>query len=56
MSYEITAECVSCGACVEECLIHAIKNNDDQYQINPEYCCECANCTYVCDVDAIIKV
>ena len=33
MAYKITDECISCGACAEECPVSAISEGDDQYVI-----------------------
>ncbi|MEN6463288.1 MAG: 4Fe-4S binding protein [Syntrophomonas sp.] len=52
MSYTITDECISCGVCLDECPVEAIKEGDDKYEIDPELCTECGSCADVCPVEA----
>jgi len=58
MSYKITEDCISCGACESECPNQAIKEGDTIYVIDPNKCTECvgahdsAKCAEVCPVDA----
>ena len=58
MSYKITEDCISCGACEPECPNQAISEGDSIYVINPERCTECvgayesSKCAEVCPVDA----
>ena len=52
MAYEISNDCISCGACVDECPEHCIHEGDDQYIIDAEKCIECGACADVCPVDA----
>ena len=60
MSYKITADCISCGACEPECPNQAIKEGDSIYVINPDKCTECvgsfesSRCAAVCPVDACV--
>jgi ferredoxin len=60
MALMITEECISCGACVDECPNDAISQGDDIFEINPEMCTECVGfhdepqCVQVCPVDAIL--
>ncbi|MGE5403143.1 MAG: 4Fe-4S binding protein [Ignavibacteriales bacterium] len=66
---QITDECISCSACVEECDSNAIYNAGESYEVNgevrspisedhtyiaPELCTDCKTCSEVCAVDAII--
>lgn len=53
MPHIITDECISCGACAEECPVDAISEGDDKYVIDPKTCTDCDACTPVCPVEAI---
>jgi len=53
MAYIITDDCVSCGSCLPECPVEAIKEGDDKYTISAELCTDCGTCAEVCPVDAI---
>ncbi|MBI4320159.1 MAG: YfhL family 4Fe-4S dicluster ferredoxin [Chloroflexi bacterium] len=61
MSFMITEECISCGACEPECPNNAISEGDTQYIIDPDKCTECVGyyeeqqCALVCPVDACIS-
>jgi ferredoxin len=58
MSYKISEDCISCGACESECPNAAIKEGDTQFQIDPNKCTECvgshssSKCAEVCPVGA----
>ena len=52
MAYKITDTCISCGACVEECPVEAIKEGDDKYEIDADLCIECGACEGACPVGA----
>ena len=60
MSYKITDDCISCGACESECPNGAITEGDTTYEINAAKCTECvgahesSQCADVCPVDACI--
>jgi len=60
MSYKITQDCISCGACEPECPNQAISEGDSIYVINPDKCTECvgsyesSRCTAVCPVDTCV--
>jgi len=60
MSYKITQDCISCGACEPECPNQAIKEGDTIYVINPDRCTECvgsfesSRCAAVCPVDSCV--
>ena len=58
MSYKISDDCISCGACESECPNKAIKEGRDIYEIDPERCSECVGsfskqqCVEICPVGA----
>jgi ferredoxin len=58
MSYKISEDCISCGACESECPNAAIKEGDTQFNIDPSKCTECvgshssSKCAEVCPVGA----
>ena len=58
MSYKISDECISCGACEPECPNKAISEGETTYVIDPNKCTECvgsyasSRCAEVCPVDA----
>ncbi|MEW5693436.1 MAG: 4Fe-4S binding protein [Candidatus Hydrogenedentota bacterium] len=54
MPHTITAECISCGACVEQCPVDAITQDETQFTIDKELCIDCDACTAVCPVNAIV--
>lgn len=53
LAHVISDECISCGACAEECPVEAISEGEDKYVIDPEKCTDCGACAEVCPVDAI---
>jgi ferredoxin len=60
MSYKISEDCISCGACQAECRNEAISEGESSYVIDPNKCTECvgfyanSKCAEVCPVDACI--
>jgi len=58
MARIIAEDCISCGACEEECANGAISQGPDIYIVDPEKCTECVGnfdspkCVEVCGVDA----
>jgi len=52
MAHIISSECISCGACVDECPVDAISAGDSQYEISDE-CIDCGACIPSCPVEAI---
>ena len=53
MAYKISSECISCGACSNECPVEAISPGDSQYVINEDVCIDCGACESSCPMDAI---
>ncbi len=60
MAYKITEECISCGACEQECPNTAITEGETIYVIDPDKCTECvgsfesSRCAEVCPVDSCL--
>ena len=53
MAYTITDECISCGACVDDCPVDAISEGDDKYVIDADLCIDCGACESACPTGAI---
>ena len=52
MATKITSDCISCGACAEECPVSAIKEGDGKYEIDAAACIDCGTCADTCPVGA----
>ena len=52
MAYKISDDCISCGACSEECPVGAIHEGDGKYEIDADSCLSCGACASVCPVEA----
>jgi ferredoxin len=58
MAYQISEDCVKCSACELECPNQAIREEENQYVIDPNRCSECvgaypsSKCAEMCAVDA----
>ena len=55
MAYTITDECISCGACVDDCPVDAISEGEDQYVIDADLCIDCGACESTCPTGAIVE-
>jgi ferredoxin len=53
MTYEITTECICCGACQPECPVEVITEGPEMYVIDPTRCTNCGACAAVCPVGAV---
>lgn len=53
MAFVITDECISCGACVDECPVAAISEGDGKYVIDADTCIDCGSCEGACPTGAI---
>ena len=45
-------ECVSCGACAENCPVNAISEGEGKYVIDADTCISCGACAENCPVGA----
>ena len=52
MAYKINDDCISCGACAENCATEAIVEGDGKYEIVEDKCIDCGTCADACPVDA----
>lgn len=53
MSYFITEDCTTCGACADLCKSKAIQQVDGYYVIDDDKCEECGACAEACFLEAI---
>lgn len=52
MAYCISDDCISCGACADECPMGCISEGDSKYVINADECISCGACAGTCPVGA----
>ena len=52
MAYNISDDCVACGACVEAFPTEAITEGDGKYVIDADKCISCGSCADACPVGA----
>ena len=55
MAYKISDDCISCGACAENCPVAAISQGDTQYVIDADTCIGCGACAETCPVGASVE-
>ena len=48
MAYQISDECIACGACAAECPVGAISEGEGKYVIDADTCIECGACEEAC--------
>lgn len=53
MAYQISSDCLSCGACAGGCPVGAISEGDGQFVIDAGTCIDCGACADTCPVGAI---
>ena len=57
ITYEITEQCVGCGACRKVCPVNAITGSaKNKHVIDQDKCIRCGACFNTCKFDAIAKV
>jgi formate hydrogenlyase subunit 6/NADH:ubiquinone oxidoreductase subunit I len=55
MTFQITADCIGCTACVRYCPVQAISGvRGDRYVIDAANCIECGVCGRVCPNNAVV--
>ena len=54
MAYVIKEDCISCGACADQCPVECISEGSP-YVIDADVCISCGNCAEVCPVDAPVE-
>jgi ferredoxin len=55
MVYQVTEECINCGACDPSCPVEAISEENDKRVIDANVCISCGVCVDTCPVSAIIE-
>ena len=55
MAYMINDDCISCGACADECPVGCISEGDGKFVIDAEACIDCGACEGGCPVGAITE-
>ena len=55
MAYKITDECISCGACADQCPVEAISQGAEHYEIDAGVCAGCGSCADACPMEAIVE-
>lgn len=53
MAYVINDNCVSCGACENQCPVNAISMGDGKFEIDAATCIDCGSCAGQCPTGAI---
>jgi len=48
----IDESCILCCACIDECLLEAIREGDEVMVVDPEKCNGCGTCVEICPVCA----
>lgn len=51
--FQITDNCIKCGACADACPMNVITEGEDKYEINYDRCVGCGTCAATCPMGAI---
>ncbi|MBQ1218245.1 MAG: 4Fe-4S binding protein [Clostridia bacterium] len=55
MAYQISDDCIACGACADECPVSAISEQDGKFVIAADDCIDCGACASTCPVGAPVQ-
>ena len=55
MAYQISDQCVACGACENVCPVGAISMGDGKFEINEDVCISCGSCAGQCPTGSIAE-
>lgn len=55
VTYEVSAACTACGACLLTCPAHAIQPDPVALTVL-DRCTDCGECVEICPVDAITRL
>ena len=51
--FQITDNCIKCGACADACPMNVITEGEDKYEIHYDRCVGCGTCAATCPMGAI---